>query len=257
MPESVMVDSGTFTQEKKGIIDVKSCLSAQLRMLEGWPQDKEAVLVHYDKPLCPDLPFDEYQSRVDQNIEAAREYIDLFPSRPNLSPLAVIHALDGETLASSYLELYSLGYRRFAIGSLVALIYRARSRLKEVLAMCRDLPLPDLHVLGISSPALIGGKLGAWIGSFDTSAPVRQAIGGTVFYSQPFERFVIRPTGLQKHGKRAYGHRGVLDDPRPCDCPACAHDPQVLAGSNESAVRQFRKVHNVFHLLREVKSWGV
>ena len=257
LPESVMVDSGAFTQDKKkGVINVETCLQAQLRILQGWPPNKEAILVHYDKPLHPDLPFDEYQDRVAQNLEAARHYIDSFPRAENLIPMAVIHALDGETLAASYLELRAMGYRRFAIGSLVALLYRSRTRLQTLLKICQDLGLAGLHILGISSPSLLKPEVGTWIGSFDTSAPVRQALGGTVFYSNPFERFVLRPTGPQKLGSRSYGNRAPLDLPRPCACPVCLANPHALLSSNEIDARQKRKIHNAFHLLAEVQSWA-
>lgn len=257
LPESIIVDSGTFTQTKrKGIFDVRTCLQAQVRIIEGWPSERQAVLVHYDKPINLDLPFDQYQMRVSDNLDAAREYIDSFPRAQNLIPMAVLHALDGETLASSYLELKSMGYQRFAIGSLVALLYRERSRLQLLLEMCRDLHLESLHILGIASPTILKDQLGPWIGSFDTSAPVRQAIGGTIFYSNPFERFVLRPTGPQKLGNRSYGSRASLDHPRTCACPVCAADPQALLSQNEIDARQKRKVHNAYHLLREVDSWG-
>lgn len=257
LPDSVMVDSGSFTQTKtKGVVSVSTCLGAQLRILEGWPPEREAILVHYDKPLHPSLPFDQYQSRVSENLEAAREYIGLFPRAPHLVPMAVLHALDGETLAASYLELQSMGYRRFAIGSLVALIYRSRPHLQSILRCCQEVGLEGLHLLGISSPSLLKGQLGPWIGSFDTSAPVRQAIGGTVFYSNPFERFVLRPTGPQKLGNRSYGTRSVLDSPRRCACPACAADPLALLSPKENDARRNRKIHNAFHLLEEVKSWN-
>jgi queuine/archaeosine tRNA-ribosyltransferase len=258
LPESLMVDSGAFTQSKrKGIVDVRTCLEAQLRILKGWPPEREAILVHYDKPLHPNLPFDEYQDRVSQNLDAAGEYIGAFPKGGGLIPMAVLHALDEETLASSHLELRSMGYRRFALGSLVALIYRSRLRLQGLLRTCRDMGLTGLHILGISSPSLLKPEIGPWIGSFDTSAPVRQAIGGTVFYSDPFERFVIRPTGPQKLSKRSYGCRSELDFPRPCACPVCSVDARALLGPCEADARQKRKVHNAFHLLREVRSWSI
>src|ERR1041384_6929629 len=137
VPDTVMVDSGSFTQTKtKGVVSVSTCLDAQLRILEGWPPGREAILIHYDKPLHPSLPFDQYQARVSQNLEAAKEYIGRFPRANHLVPMAVLHALDGETLAASYLELQSLGYRRFAIGSLVALLYRSRAHLQSLLKVC-------------------------------------------------------------------------------------------------------------------------
>ena len=256
LPENLMVDSGAFTQsKKKGIIDVKTCLSAQLRITAGWPEDKEAIFIHYDKPLSPSLPFDLYQARVGDNLEAAREYIDLFPRKKNLTPMAVIHALDSETLAASFLELKSMGYRRFAIGSLVALLYRDRSRLLEIFNACREIGLEGVHVLGIASPLLLKGQIGAWLGSFDSSAPVRQAIGGTIFYSDPFERFVLRPTGPQKLAGRTFGNRLSLDSPRLCKCPVCATDPHALLSQDEIAARQNRKIHNAYHLLREARLW--
>ena len=257
LPESVMVDSGAFTLTKtKGITNVETCLAAQLRILEGWPTGSEAVLIHYDKPLQPNLPFDHYQARVSQNLEAAHEYLSRFPRAQNLIPMAVIHALDGETLIASFLELQSMGYRRFAIGSLVALIYRSRSHLQSLLQICQEAGLKGLHILGIASPSLLKEQLGPWIGSFDTSAPVRQAIGGTVFYSQPFERFVLRPTGPQKLGNKSFGRRGELDAPRSCACPACAEDPHALLCQDEIKARQNRKIHNAFHLIAEVNSWA-
>jgi len=256
LPESLMVDSGAFTQSKqKGIFDVKTCLSAQVRIIEGWPEEKEAIFIHYDKPLNPSLPFDLYQARVRENLEAAREYIDLFPRQKNLTPMAVIHALDGETLAASFLELESMGYRRFAIGSLVALLYRDRSRLLEILNACRQIGLEGVHVLGIASPSLLKRQIGSWMGSFDSSAPVRQAIGGTIFYSDPFERFVLRPTGPQKLAGRTFGNRSSLGSPRPCECPVCAVNPHALLAENEITARQSRKIHNAYHLIREVRSW--
>ncbi len=257
LPLSVMVDSGAFTQTKtKGVVSVSTCLGAQLRILEGWPPEREAILIHYDKPLHPNLPFDQYQARVSQNLEAAKLYIDQFPKAPHLIPMAVLHALDGETLAASYLELRGMGYRRFAIGSLVALLYHSRSHLQSLLKICQELGLHGLHILGISSPSLLKDQLGPWIGSFDTSAPVRQAIGGTVFYSNPFERFVLRPTGPQKLGNRSFGNRASLDSPRLCACPVCSVDSQALLNPNAIDARQNRKIHNAFHLLQEVSSWA-
>jgi len=258
MPQCVMVDSGTFTQTKrKGVLDVRTCLQAQLRILEGWPTDRSAFLIHFDTPLPPSLPFDEYQARVKLNLEFAAAYITQFPRLANLVPVAVIHALDGETLAASYLELRDMGYRHFALGSLVALLYRSRNRLRSLLEICRELGLEDLHVLGIASPSVLKGLLGPWIGSFDSSAPVRQAICGTIFYSRPFERFVLRPTGRQALGNRSFGNREPLHTPRPCACPVCADDPIGLLCSDESEARQRRKIHNAFHLLEEVASWTI
>ena len=256
LPETVMVDSGAFTKTRvRGVVSVRTCIEAQLRVLEGWPPGREAILVHYDKPLHPNLPFDEYQARVSQNLDAAREYLDRFPLAGHLTPMAVIHALDAETLAASYLELHAMGYRRFAMGSLVALIYRFRAHLQEIFRVCRELDLKGLHILGISSPSLLRDQVGPWIGSFDTSAPVRQAIGGTVLYSNPFERHALKPKGLHKLGNRRYGNRSILDAPRPCKCPVCSADSQGLLCPNENEARQNRKIHNAFHLLEEVKSW--
>lgn len=256
LPDTVMVDSGSFTQTKtKGIVSVSTCLGAQLRILEGWSPEREAILVHYDKPLHPNLPFDKYQERVCENLEAAKDYIDRFPKAQHLIPMAVIHALDGETLASSYLELRGMGYRRFAIGSLVALVNRSRKHLQSLLRICQELGMVGVHVLGISSPSLLKGQLGPWIGSFDTSAPVRQAIGGTIFYSRPFERFILRPTGPQKLTNRSFGNRASLEMPRPCACPVCSADSLALLCTNEIEARQLRKIHNAYQLLEEVKSW--
>lgn len=256
LPESLMVDSGAFTQTKrKGVLDFRTCLHAQLRILEGWPPDRKAFLIHYDSPLSPNLPFDEYQARVKQNLESADAYISLFPRQNNLVPVAVIHALDGETLAASYLALRSMGYQRFALGSLVALIYRSRNQLHSLLEICAELDLKDLHVLGIASPSLLKGVVGPWIGSFDSSAPVRQAIGGTIFYSRPFERFVLRPTGRQALGNQNFGYRESLQFPRYCVCPVCGSDPLGLLCDDEIEARQRRKIHNAYHLLEEVKSW--
>lgn len=256
MPQSVIVDSGTFTKTKnKGVVDVRSCIQAQLRILEGWPTDRVAFLIHYDKPLSPHLPFDEYQARVGHNLELAESYIAGFPREKNRIPVAVIHALDGETLAASYLELRRMGYQRFAIGSLVALLYRSRTRLESLLEICRELKLTNLHVLGISSPALLEPQLGPWIGSFDTSAPIRQAIGGTIFYSRPFKRFVLTPTGRQKLASRSFGSREPLEAPRPCGCPVCSAEPDGLLCADAIEARQRRKIHNAFHLLEEVNSW--
>jgi len=257
LPLSIIVDSGSFTQTKtKGVVSVSTCLKAQLRILEGWPPEREAILIHYDKPLHPNLPFDQYQKCVSQNLEAAKNYFDQFPKAENLIPMAVLHALDGETLAASYLELFSMGYRRFAIGSLVALLRHSRSHLQSILKICQELGLNGLHILGISSPSLLKEQIGPWIGSFDTSAPVRQAIGGTIFYSNPFERFVLRPTGLQKFGNRSFGYRAALDSPRPCACPVCSVNSQALLSPNAIDARQNRKIHNAFHLLEEVNSWA-
>lgn len=256
MPQSVMVDSGTFTQFKNnGVVDVQSCIQAQLRILEGWPNEKSAFFIHYDYPLSLNLPFDQYQERVAQNLESAQEYITSFPHAKNRIPVAVIHALDAETLAESWLALQDMGYRRFAMGSLVALLFRSRDRLQLLFETCQELGLVNLHLLGISSPSLLREKVGTWIGSLDTSAPTRQAIAGTINYSNPFERFVLAPTQRHRMVNSGFGKRKTLSTPRPCLCPVCSLDPQSLLCIDESKARQRRKIHNAFHLLEEVKSW--
>jgi len=255
MPQSLMLDSGAYSPEGANS-SVRSCLAAQMRMLEGWPSDREASLIHYDKPLRPGIPFEEYQARVSENIENAKAYIDAFPARANLAPVAVIHAMDEETLAASYLELRSMGYQRFAIGSLVSLSSGSRTKLGELLQACRDLKIENLHVLGISSPLLLKEEVRGCIASFDTSSHTRNAIAGTVLYSAPYGRFVIRPNERQKVGMRSFTFRTALPAPRPCACPICSTNVDSLSGPDERGAKRMRKIHNAYHLLREVQSWN-
>lgn len=255
-PERVIVDSGAFTLTKRqGVYDVRTCLTAQLRMLEGWDSGKPAGLMHYDVTLNGGLPFVEYQQRVSRNLANAEEYYGMFPKRSNLRPIAVLHALDAETLVSSYLEMYDMGYRHFAIGSLVSLIYRQRSKIAEILGTCRDLGIENFHVLGISSPLILTHRPGQWISSFDTSAPIRQALSGTVLYANPLRRFVLRPNAQQKLNNKSFGSRESLDAPLPCRCPVCGNDSLALLRSDGPDARNDRKIHNAFQLLQEVQTW--
>lgn len=255
MPGSLMLDSGAYSPGGASS-SVRSCLEAQMRMLEGWPRDREALLIHYDKPLRPGIPFEEYQARVSENIMNAKAYIDGFPAQANLAPVAVIHALDEETLAASYLELRSMGYKRFAIGSLVSLSSGSRTKLDDLLKACRDLKIESLHVLGISSPLFLTEEVRGCISSFDTSSHIRNAIAGTVLYSAPYGRFVIRPSERQKIGMTSFTFRTALHAPRDCGCPACASSPDSLSGPDERGAKKMRKIHNAYHLLREVQSWN-
>ncbi|MDB4777625.1 hypothetical protein OAH08_04635 [Verrucomicrobia bacterium] len=258
MPESIMVDSGTFTQsKKKGVLDVQSCIKAQLRILEGWPDEKLSFFIHYDYPLNINLPFDKYQEKVELNLKSAKEYIGDFPHAENRIPVAVIHALDAETLTESWLALKEMGYKRFALGSLVTLLFRSRDRLQLLLRTSQELGIIDLHLLGISSSNLLKDRVGLWLGSFDTSSPTRQAIAGTIVYSDPFESFILQPTQRNKIVKSDFGGRKTIQMPRPCACPVCSRDSKSLLCSEEQRARQLRKIHNAYHLIEEVKSWGV
>lgn len=255
MPGSLMLDSGAYSPGGASS-SVSTCLEAQSRMLEGWPSDREAFLIHYDKPLRPGIPFEEYQARVTENIENAKAYIDAFPAKRNLFPVAVIHALDEETLAASYLEMRGMGYRRFAIGSLVSLSSGSRTKLDDLLKACRDIKIENLHVLGISSPLFLTEEVRGSVASFDTSSHIRNAIAGTVLYSAPYGRFVIRPNERQKVGMRSFTFRTALPAPRHCACPPCSSSPDSLSGPDERTAKRMRKIHNAHHLIQEVQSWN-
>ena len=254
LPDELFVDSGSFSIKTNCFPSCKEVLDRQLLLSNNWPSSRTLYFSHPDVMLPVKVTFFELNKRINHSIERAKIYFDsLQRVRPNITPVGVLHGYDEETLLNTYLELRQMGYRHFALGSLALRRSTHRSLCLRAINICQRYEIKPLHLFGITWP--INNLIETpEIASFDSSAPVKLAIYGTVLYGPPLKRYVIRPDAQQVYRDRCFKFRDSLSEPLACNCPVCKSDPDRIITKNGKEAKFHRTIHNYFQIKWETET---
>lgn len=251
LPARLYIDSGIYSNVKSRPTE-KSILAEQLRI----SQNLSEIPVYYSHPDILIPTGTDYRAAdflIRENLKRASIFLRLFKEKSvNGIPVGVIHGFDYETIYLTYQELIKMGYEYFAIGSLSVRINYERTLVIEILNFLIRAGIKPIHVLGITLPLLNEIKSNAF-SSFDTAAPIKIAHNGSVLYSPPLKRYIIRPNSLDSLRAKVYSFRIPIPDPLECRCPVCIEDKEQLVGDNNALIRNKRSLHNYFILKWETE----
>lgn len=251
LPEALIVDSGAFQHWRSGRVpDPADVLARQLQMIEG--STLPAGICHLDVPLLGARSQTERDARVIQNLRNAHWLIGqthLLPA--HVRPIGVIQGFSAENIYHVAQALADMGYTAFALGSLAKMVASSRDELLRRVEAALEGVGPNIHVLGVSSAAVLAelGRLG--IVSADSGAPIHEGWRGGLFYSRPFRRYKIASAHFREWG-RSYSFADVLEAPLPCACPVCLVDSGQLMEPRGKEMVNLRALHNCYHLMREL-----
>jgi queuine/archaeosine tRNA-ribosyltransferase len=174
-----------------------------------------------------------------------------------VEPIGVIQGYDADSVYNSGVALAEMGYRRFAVGSLIALMRRHRyDDIRHMVAAAYEAVGSRLHVLGVTSPNLFDDFKRLGVESLDSSTPIREAVQGGIHYSHPYRRFRAPGVTPAAHDMLRSKRPGTaLDRPLPCPCPVCQVDPYRLFQLGSKAAANHRSLHNYFHLKWEIEGY--
>lgn len=117
----------------------------------------------------------QWRRRQEITLELAVEFLDSCRYRGvGFEPVGVAQGWSPSSYARSVQELQRMGYRRIAVGGMVALKTPAITRCLDAIDDIRD-PATQLHLLGISRCDSTTGFAARGVTSFDTTAPFQQA----------------------------------------------------------------------------------
>ncbi len=251
LPEALILDSGAFQHWRSGRTPAPAeVLARQLSMIEHCLLP--VGLCHLDVPLLGARSEADRAARVAQNLRNAHWLIGqagLLPA--HVRPIGVIQGVSAENIYHVAMTLADMGYTAFALGSLAKMVASSRDELLRRVEAALEAVGPNIHVLGVSSAAVLAelGRLG--IASADSGAPIHEGWRGGLFYSRPFRRYKIASAHFREWS-RSYSFAGVLDAPLPCACPVCASDSARLMEPRGKEMVNLRALHNCYHLMREL-----
>ena len=257
LPEKLLLDSGAFQHHRSGRqIEPATVLQRQLQMVAG--TSIPIGLCHLDVPMLGTRSVAELERRMAQNLANAqwlmtRTQTERLP--PNMHIIGVIQGYSVERVYTAALALAEMGYTRFALGSLAGMVASAKDELVRRVEAALEAVGPALHVLGVSSVALLPTLARLGIASADSGAPIHEAWRGGIFYSQPFRRFKLSSPHMREW-QRSYSFSEILPAPLLCDCPVCQEDSSRLMESNGKPYVNMRALHNYYHLAREIAMIG-
>ncbi|GAB4199186.1 MAG: hypothetical protein OHK0022_19210 [Roseiflexaceae bacterium] len=251
LPEALILDSGAFQYWRSGKMpEPTAVLARQLSMIEG--TTLSVGLCHLDVPLLGARSQGDRDERVAQNLRNAHWLIGQVNRLPaRIRPIGVIQGFSVENVCHVALTLADMGYTAFALGSLAKMVASSRDEVLRRVEAALEAVGPNIHVLGVSSTAVLAelGRLG--IASADSGAPIHEGWRGGLFYSRPFRRYKIASAHFQEWG-RSYSFADVLDAPLSCSCPVCASDSARLMEPRGKEMVNLRALHNCYHLMREL-----
>ncbi len=255
LPAHLLLDSGAFQYHREQrIIDPAFALERQLHLAADL--DLPVGLCHLDTLVRGASNSAEIERRIVQNLTHARWLIDHvqaagLPQR--LYPIGVIQGASVEHVYTVARTLADLGYTRFALGSLASMVANARDAVLRRVEAALEAVGPQVHVLGVSSVALLSELAHTGITSVDSGAPLHEAWRGGLFYSEPFRRFKI-DSPYFREWSRTYSFAEVLEEPLPCDCPVCREDASRLLHRTGKRFINLRSLHNYYHLRRALEA---
>jgi tRNA-guanine family transglycosylase len=246
-PKNIFIDSGAYSNVKYPSIE--NVLKDQIRIADGANQSGNIYYSHADVILPGNLKYIDEIGIIKKNLNRALEYIELFNKlKVKGTPVGIIQASCEEDLLCSYFQLKEFGYEYFAIGSISKRMKAEKDILKNTLHVINAHKLKPIHIFGITLPLFAGSSIFENITSFDTSTPIKLGYYGTVLYSNPLRRYVIKPTSYQKHRDKNFAFRIHLDEPIACSCPICLNDPLALTHKDMKTAKINRIIHNYFQI---------
>jgi len=250
VPLKLIIDSGAVFYAKKNLkYKVKDIFEEQLKLAMPLLNKCPITLVHADEPLLNKKTVSEKFDAVQKTIVNAQEYMNLakrnsIVQENKLSIMGVIQGYDLPSLRFSIFELQKLGYVKFGIGSLLGKSVDVQI---ELIKFASELVgAENLHVFGVTGIPQIKEMKNMKIASFDSSRPTKAAIYHQVFYSDPFQTFVIDQSKIDKR----QGQR--LDAPLACDCPICKINQNDIFNISHRKYTLLRSIHNYYHFSKTI-----
>lgn len=252
-PAELIVDSGAFQHHREGRSpSPDSLLSRQIHMAADL--DVPIGVCHLDVLVAGSRDPAEAARRAAQSLAQARWLIAHGATRlpPNIEPIGVIQGRDAEQIFYVARALADMGFERFALGSLAGKVASARDEVLRRTEAALEAVGPRLHMLGVSSVPVLEALARLGVESADSGAPIKEAVRGGIFYSEPFRRYKL-PSAHFREWRRSYSFAEVLEEPLPCACPVCREDPAQIMNPNGKAAINLRAIHNYYHLRRDVE----
>lgn len=253
-PAELIVDSGAFQHHRAGRAPApEEALAHQLRIVGGL--DIPTAICHLDVLMVGARSPDEATRRAAQSLAQANwliRQIETRGLRRIVEPVGVIQGQSVEQVFYVAQALADMGYTRFALGSLAARVAGARDYVLRRVEAALEAVGPRLHILGVSSVAIIAalGHLG--VESADSGTPIKEAARGGLLYSEPFRRFKL-PSAHFHEWRRSYSLAEIIEAPLPCDCPVCTEDPGQIMEPRGKRFVNLRAIHNYYHLRRAIE----
>lgn len=246
-PKAIFIDSGSYSSNK--YLPVSEIIKDQSRISSGWEFNNNIYFAHPDVMLPSGSTYDEEIMIIRNNLERAKEYIELF-SKNKLSgiPVGIIQASCEEDLLCSYYHLKEIGYEYYAIGSISKRMKVEKEILKNTLEIINTHKLGPIHMFGITLPLIADSDILENVTSFDTSTPIKLGYYGTVLYTNPFRRYLIKPNSHQKHRDNNFAFRQHLEEPIECHCPICSDNRAALIQTDSKTAKINRIIHNYFQI---------
>jgi len=257
LPARLILDSGAYQYHReKRDPSPAAVLERQLQMLATTPLS--AAICHLDIPMLGTRNLAELDRRVGRSLQQARWLIESAQAGAlpgHVRPLGIIQGYTAERVYVVAQTLADLGYTAFALGSLAAMTANARPEVLRRVEAALEAVGPDLHILGVSSVTLLADLSRLGVRSADSSAPMREAWCGGVYYSRPFRRYKLASAHFTEW-RRTYAFAELLAEPLPCDCPVCREDSSRILEPRGKLFVNLRALHNCYHLLREFAAPG-
>jgi len=248
-PAALIIDSGAYQYYRAGKSPTPDLvLARQLNMVAG--MSMPVAICHLDVPLIGARSVAERAMRIRQNLQNARWLTHHTRELPQgVQPIGVIQGDSVESIYESARSLADMGYQSFALGSLARMVAGARLELLRRVEAALEAIGDCLHILGVSSAAIIPELARIGVQSFDSGAPAHEAWRGGIIYSTPYRRYKIASPHFREWA-RSYGFAEILNEPLPCDCPVCCEDSSRLLLIPGKLFVNLRAIHNCYHLMR-------
>ncbi|MBD3921007.1 queuine tRNA-ribosyltransferase [Paenibacillus sp. PR3] len=247
-PKRIMIDCGSvYYVKQRERPKLKDIFNLQLSIVEECDVDIESIqMVHFDEPMMNKVLLSEKYMAMERTLFNAYEYINLFKKTglPNkFEPVGVIQGYDLASITYSAYELVKMGFKNFAIGSLLAKHYK--TQIDFIKCAADIVGANNLHVFGVTGIPQMHAMVDIGVRSFDSTRPTMAAVFFQVFYSRPFRTYIIEKSHAKPSSAR-------LNEPLPCDCPICLSNPADLFIPSPRDYSKLRSIHNYYHLRIEL-----
>lgn len=253
LPAALIVDSGAFQHYRTGRSPTpQAALSRQLQIIADLPLP--AGICHLDAPLIGTRNLAELERRTTETLSNARwlmQHSITYGLPPNVQPIGVIQGYSVERVYVVAQALADMGYTAFAVGSLAALVANDQAEVLRRVEAALEAVGTNIHILGVSSFAIVAELARLGVQSADSGAPMHEAWRGGIIYSQPLRRYKI-PSAHFQEWRRSYTFAEILERPLPCECPVCREDSARLMQPRGKPFVNLRALHNCYHLMREL-----
>lgn len=253
-PDELIVDSGAFQHHRAGRApSPEEALRQQLRVAEG--HGGPVAVCHLDVLMLGARGPEDVASRSARSLAQAHwliQRVERHGLRRLVEPIGVIQGQSVEQVFYVAQALADMGYRRFALGSMAAKVSGARDYVLRRVEAALEAVGTRLHILGVSSVAVMEALARLGVESADSGTPIKEAASGGLLYSEPFRRFKL-PSDHFREWRRSYGLAEIIEEPLPCDCPVCAEDPGQIMEPRGKRFVNLRAVHNYHHLRRAIE----